>query len=70
MSQIIEAQRILNINRIPYGFVGEELKGETLNLPTGEIDRLRKLGFRVGKALFQDAHVVFFKGKCVGITAG
>ncbi len=70
MTQFNEALQVLDINNIPYGIVGGETQSEIINIPSKEISRLRRLGFRVGKVLFEDARIVFYKGRCVGITAG
>jgi hypothetical protein len=67
-----EGLELLTESRIPYKLeaVGEPHVVGLVRFSGDVTDKLRGLGFRVGKEVFEGEKVVFYKGKFFGFISG
>ena len=71
MDNIQEGLKKLDSLDIPYAFNHEDHESQScVRLSSDFSDRLREVGFRVGRKIFGKAHIIYYKGRFFGLTTG
>ena len=70
MDNIQEGLKKLDSLDIPYAFNHDDdhESNSYVRLSSDFSDRLREVGFRVGRKIFGKAHIIYYKGRFFGLT--